>query len=113
MAKNYVQEGEYLEVVAPYDRSAGQGMLVGKLFGVVIDDVLSGNPVTLDTMDVWDLTKATGTGTGAGQGVKAYWDDTAKAITAVSTNNTLVGVFAVTAADGDALARVRLNGVAS
>ena len=110
--KNYVQEGEYLEIVAPYDRTAGQGVLVGRLFGICVDDVLSGNPVTIDTGDVFDITKATGTGTGAAQGVRAYWDDTAKAITAVSTNNVLVGVFAVTAADGDAVARVRLNGVA-
>ena len=110
--KNYVQEGEYLEIVAPYDRSAGQGVLVGKLFGVCVDDVLSGNPVTIDTGDVFDLTKSTGTGTGAAQGYRAYWDDTAKAITAVSTSNILVGVFAVTAADGDAVARIRLNGVA-
>ena len=110
--KNYVQEGEYLEIVAPYDRSAGQGVLVGKLFGVCVNDVLSGGAVTIDTGDVWDLTKSSGSNTGGAQGARAYWDDTAKAITAVSTSNTLVGVFAVIAADGDTVARIRLNGVA-
>jgi predicted RecA/RadA family phage recombinase len=109
--KNYVQEGEYLEIVAPYDRTAGQGVLVGKLFGVCVDDVLSGGAVTIDTGDVFDLTKSVGAGTGGAQGARAYWDDTAKAITAVATSNTLVGAFAVTAADADAVARVRLNGV--
>ena len=108
--KNYVQEGEYLEIVAPYDRSAGQGVLVGKLFGVCVNDVLAGGAVTIDTGDVFDLTKSTGTNTGGTQGARAYWDDTAKAVTAVATSNTLIGVFAVAAVDGDAVARIRLNG---
>jgi predicted RecA/RadA family phage recombinase len=108
--KNYVQEGDYLEIVAPYARTAGQGVLVGKLFGVCVNDVASGGAVTIDTDDVFDLTKSSGTGTGATQGNRAYWDDTAKAVTAVSTSNTLIGVFAVTAADADVVARVRLNG---
>jgi predicted RecA/RadA family phage recombinase len=48
--------------------------------------------------------------TGFTQGTLIYWDNTNKRITKTLTSNKLIGVAAKAAADGDATARVRLNG---
>ena len=104
------EEGENLPYVMPYDRTSGQGVLVGSMFGVVMNDAQQGASVVVVSEGVFTLTKATGSNTGASAGAVAYWDDSAKKITAVSTNNTKVGSFFLTAADADATAAVKLNG---
>lgn len=107
--KNYVQEGDYIEVVLPYARLSGEGVLVGSLFGVCVVDGASGASINIHTEGVYDLTAATGAGTDAVVGAKAYWDNTNKRITPVSTSNSYVGVFMAAKATADAVARVRLN----
>ncbi len=107
--KNHVQEGRYIEVVLPYARTGGQGVLVGSLFGVCVTDGASGASVNIDTESVYDLEAATGTGTNAAFGAAAYWDNTAKKVTPVDTSNTRIGVFLVAKATTDAVARVRLD----
>jgi predicted RecA/RadA family phage recombinase len=107
--KNYVQEGTCITLAAPYDRSAGQGALVGSAFGVATVDVLSGVSAEFQTRGVFDLTKATGAVT---QGAKMYWDDTAKKVTTTSTSNTLIGYATQAQASGDTTCRVRLGIVA-
>lgn len=108
--KNHIQEGRYLEVVLPYARKGGEGVLVGDaLFGVCVIDGASGDSVNIDTESVFELTAATGTGTDAVQGAVAYWDNTAKKITSVSTSNTAVGVFVLAKATTDAVAQVKIG----
>jgi predicted RecA/RadA family phage recombinase len=107
--KNYVEKGCSLVLPAPYDRTAGQGALIGSLFGVAAVDVLSGVSASFQTRGVFDMSKATGA---MAVGVKVYWDDTAKNVTTTSTSNTLIGVTTQAAASGDATARVRLGIVA-
>lgn len=108
--KNYIQEGEYMTLTAPYARSSGEGALVGALFGVAVADVANGEEGSFCTEGIFTLAKNTGSNTGGAQGAKAYWDASTKKVTAVATNNTLVGCFANTCADGDATANVRTNG---
>jgi predicted RecA/RadA family phage recombinase len=107
--KNFVQEGRYVEVALPYARLSGEGVLVGSLFGVCVVDGASGASINIDTEGVYDLTAATGASTDATVGAAAYWDNTAKKVTPVSTNNTLVGKFLAAKATADAVARVRLS----
>lgn len=107
--KNFVQEGCYVEVALPYARLGGEGVLVGSLFGVAVVDGASGESINIHTEGVYDLTAATGASTDAVVGAKAYWDNTAKKITPVSTSNSYVGVFMAAKATTDAVARVRLN----
>lgn len=109
MAKNLVQHGENVEVVLPYARVSGDFVMVGSLFGVCWVDGASGDSINICTEGVYDLTAATGASTDATFGAKAYWDATAKKITPVSANNTLVGVFLAAKATSDATARVKLN----
>jgi predicted RecA/RadA family phage recombinase len=107
--KNYVQEGCYVEVVLPYARLSGEGVLLGSLFGVCVVDGASGASINVHSEGVYDLTAATGANTDATVGAKAYWDNTNKRITPVSSNNSYVGVFLAAKATTDAVARVRLN----
>lgn len=107
--KNYVQEGDYIEVVLPYARLSGEGVLVGSLFGVCVVDGASGASINIHTEGVYDLTAVTGASTDAVVGARAYWDNTNKRITPVSTSNSYVGVFMAAKATADAVARVRLN----
>jgi len=107
--KNFVQEGRYVEVALPYARLSGEGVLIGSLFGVCVVDGASGASINIDTEGVYDLTGATGANTDATVGAAAYWDNSAKKVTPVSTNNTLIGVFLAAKATADAVARVRLD----
>lgn len=103
---NKVQEGDILELAAPYDRSSGQGALVGKLFGIAITDLASGASGSFAMKGVFDHAKAAVAITA---GEDAYWDNTNKVVTNVSTSNTLIGQFTQAAALGDATARIRIR----
>lgn len=105
----YVQEGCYIEVALPYARTGGQGVLVGALFGVCVVDGASGDVINIHTEGVYGLEAATGASTDAVAGAKAYWDNTAKKITPVSTSNSYVGVFMAAKTTSQAFATVRLN----
>lgn len=113
--KNYISEGENMTLTAPYARNAGEGALVGAIFGVAVTDVANGAEGVFCTEGIFTLAKATGASTGGSQGDKAYWVAASKSVSAAAGSNpanTLIGVFAATCADGDATAQVRLNGVA-
>lgn len=105
--KNFVQRGLTLTLTAPYARLAGQGMLVGFLFGICANDVASGADVECDLEGVFDVTAVTADT--FAQGAKVYWDDTAKKCTSTPTSNTLVGAAALAKANGDTTVRLRLN----
>jgi predicted RecA/RadA family phage recombinase len=108
--KNSIQEGDSLALAAPYAVSSGGGALVGAVFGVAITDLANGEVGTFALEGVFTQPKVTGTSTGGAQGAKAYWVAATKNISAASSGNTLIGVFAATCADGDATCTVRLNG---
>lgn len=105
----YIGPGEVLDLPAPYDRTAGQGALIGDLFGVAANTVLSGATGQFVIEGEFDLVKTAAQTFAAGALV--YWDNTAKSVTAVSTGNRRIGAATKAAAGGDANARVRLNGV--
>lgn len=108
--ENFIQPGRVVTVAAPYDVTAGKGLLVGSLFGVAAYDALSGANVEAVTDGIFDMLKV---GSQAWSlGAKVYWDDTNKYITTTSNSNTLVGVavVAVGSGAGETTGRVRLNG---
>ncbi len=111
MSKLYTEPGLVVTLAAPYDRTAGQGALVGAIFGVAMNDVLSGANGQFMLEGVHTLTKATGqTWT---QGALIYWDDTNKRCTTTSTSNTRIGFAMQAQASGDTTGLVRLNGIAT
>lgn len=104
--KNFVQKGEVVTLAAPYDRTSGQGALVGQVFGVAAFDVLSGVNGEFQVEGVFDIAKASGS---VSQGDKIYWDNSAKVVTTTQSGNCLVGMAVQAQASGDATARVRLE----
>jgi len=110
MATNFVQEGEVLTLAMPYDRTSGQGLLVGSIFGVALVDALSTVEASVAVTGVWEITKA---GSQAWTvGLPIYWDDSAKALTSTVGTNKFVGhaVEAVGSGAGETLGKVRLHG---
>jgi predicted RecA/RadA family phage recombinase len=111
MSKLFSQPGEVITLAAPYDRTAGQGALVGALFGVAMSDVLNTVSGQFAIEGVHTLAKATGqTWT---QGALIYWDNAAKNCTTTSTSNTRIGCAMQAQASGDTTGLVRLNGIAT
>lgn len=104
---NYIQPGDVVDLTAPYDRSSGEGALVGSLFGVAAADVASGATGAFKTMGVFDLAKNSAEAWTVGE--KIYWDDTNKVCTTTATSNTLIGVALAAAANPSSTGRVKLN----
>ena len=108
--KNFIQPGETVTLVAPYDVASGAGFLVGAIFAVAVVAALNGSAVEGRTEGVVDLPRTTGAGTDWTPGTRLYWDNAARTITKTAAGNTLIGVSVTAAAVGDATGRVRLNG---
>lgn len=108
MAKNYVQDGDKLVVVAPYALASGAGALVGSLFGVAENAAAISGNVNLVLSGVHTLAKATGVAWTVG--LRLYWDDAAKNVTTVAAANKLIGVAAAAALSGATTGNVLLSG---
>lgn len=94
--KNFVETGDHLTLPAPYDRSSGQGALIGSIFGVASKDVLSGADCAFVTRGVFTLTAETHATTQAiAQGGPVYWDNTNKRCTKTASGNRLIGFATV------------------
>lgn len=114
MARNILNdEGE----VMPFTNgtasviTSGTLVLAGDHVGVALTDIAASGGTGNLAMDcVVTYAKNTGSNTGGAQGATAYWDNTAKKLTAVSTSNKAVGYFWATCADGDSTAIVKLMG---
>jgi len=111
MATNFKQDGKVLDLTMPYDRTSGQGVLVGKIFGVVLSTAVSGAVAPVQTEGVFNVAKlSTDVVT---QGALLYWDNSNKRLTTTSTSNQLVG-YATAAADGStATVDIKINQVMS
>ena len=111
MANNILfTEGEVMPITSASAVASGTAVLVGAKVGVAVDDIAASGTGNLAMNCVVSYAKATGAGTGGAQGADAYWDNSAKKLTAVSSGNTKVGYFWATCADGDSTAQVKLLG---
>src|SRR4051812_17940173 len=110
MSANFYQRGDIMDLVAPYDRTSGQGAQVGQTFGVAQTTVLSGATAAFVIVGVHTLTKIGSQAWTVGQLI--YWDNTNKRCTSVATGSLLIGVAAVAAGAGAGVVTgvVRLNG---
>lgn len=112
--KNYIQAGDQITTTAPngtsdVDVSAGDGVLVGSLFGVAVNDALKGAEVVLSTRGVFDLAKVSAQAWAVGD--KIYWDASAGNATTTASGNSKIGVATAAAANPSATGNVRLDGV--
>lgn len=108
--KNFIQPGASLVVIAPRDVVAGDGVLVGSMFGVAKAAAKSGDEVVIDLEGVFSMAKAPSQAWTVG--VRVYWDNANFRTTSAASGNTLIGVAveAVAAGADNVLGPVRLNG---
>jgi predicted RecA/RadA family phage recombinase len=107
MATNFVQNDDVLSAVVPYATvTAGQGILVGALFGVSEVSGVSGDTVSIVTEGVFDITKEPALAITAG--ARVFWDGTNRRITTTTTANYQVGIATAAALAADATVRVAL-----
>jgi predicted RecA/RadA family phage recombinase len=89
---NFVHEGHFLEVTAPYDVTNGDGLLRGALFGIATSWARQGETVSISTAGVFDLKRGLEEHWEVGEPI--YWDDVAKRFTREARGAVMVG-FAV------------------
>ena len=109
--ENYVAPGEIVTLTAPSGGVvSGTAYLIGSV--VVVALVTAAETVKFSALvtGVGDLAKVSAQAWT--EGVKIYWDNSAKLFTTTSGGNTLVGVAAAAAANPSATGSVRLDGVA-
>ena len=108
--KNYVQPGKTITLAAPYAVAAGDGLLVGAIFGAATAAAGNGEAVEAVLVGVFDLKKTASQAWAVGD--KIYWDNTAKEATKTLTGNTLIGAALEAVGNGatETIGRVRLSG---
>lgn len=109
MAQNYIQEGDrYEHVVSGADVTSGQLVTFGDTVGVALGAAKIGETVVVALEGVFEVAKATGSGTALSVGTTVYRDGTNNRVTATSTSNKAVGIVWKAAANGDATVQVKL-----
>ena len=105
--QNYAHDGRHVTVPAPAGGvTSGQGVLIGKLFGVAIASASEDDPVVLVTEGVVYLPKAS-TQTQA-LGARLYWDAGNGQLTTAATGNEQVAIAVEEAANGTGTVKVKL-----
>lgn len=56
---NFIHEGNVIEILAPYEVDAGEGVMVGCLFGIATSWARQGEVVSIRTTGVFDLPRTT------------------------------------------------------
>jgi predicted RecA/RadA family phage recombinase len=109
--RNFVQPGDSLVIAVPYAAgvTAGQGVLVGALFGVAAVDGAQNAVIEAATQGVFDLTKEPSLAISAG--ARVFWDNTNRRVTTTATGNFSIGIATTAALAADATVRVWLNRV--
>ena len=110
--KNHIQKGDVITVAAPAGGiGAGEGVIVGNIFGIAAQAAAVGDPVELATTGVYQLPKATAAVLTVG--TRVSWDNTAKNINAPGAGRFPVGVATEATGNGITSVAVRLDGVAT
>jgi predicted RecA/RadA family phage recombinase len=107
--KNFVQPGNALNLPAPYDRLAGEGALVGSIFGVAVKDVLSTVVGAFETEGVFDLAKLNTQVWVAGDPI--HWSIANKRTENVPTVGPMIGYATEAAANPTLTGKVKLLGL--
>lgn len=107
--RNYKQNGAVLPLVAAVAVASGEPMLKNAAFGVANNSAAIGEEFGLVLRGVFELDKVSAEAWAKCE--KLYWDDTAKLVTTVDTDNTLIGFAWDDAADPSDSGTVCLTGV--
>lgn len=113
MATNYVQPGDHItvenaDVTDAVAFSAGDGVLIGSLFGVALVDIAVGDSGAIATKGVWTLPKVSAQAWTVGQ--KIYWAAATSNATTTAGSDKQIGVAVATADNPSSTGTVLLNG---
>jgi hypothetical protein len=108
MANNFIQDGDVLDIVVSATTTSGTPVLRGTRLTIPLKSGVSGDTIAHAVEGVFEITKATGAGTGLTVGAIAYWDDTAKKVTGSASGNTAIGWAVEDAGTAVATAKVKL-----
>ncbi len=103
--KNFIQEGENINIVATGAVVSGVPELFGKKVVIPVTDAASGETYAAMTKGVFELDKVTGVITAGDQ---LFWDVSELEVTATAQGNTFIGYAAETVASGAATIKVIL-----
>lgn len=107
MARNFIQEGDTLNLTPSVDVAAGTGHLFGAaLFGVALNAVVANTAGSFATEGVWQLPKTSALAISVGD--RLYWDATNKVVNKTATAQACIGVAVAAAANPSATVLVRL-----
>lgn len=110
MATNKVNDGDVLDIVAPYAVVSGRIVVVGQMAGVALANAAINANVALATRGTFNFTKAAGASTLIAAGGNVYWDNTNNQVTNSATSNTRIGVATLAVANAATVVPTRLLG---
>ena len=105
----FVHNGDAIDFKPATDTPAGAVVALGELVGVTRTPIPAGALGSLAVTGVFDITKATGTGTAIPAGENCYWNAGAAQVTTTATGNKLLGKSIQAAGDAAETVRVRLS----
>lgn len=105
--KNFVQEGDVLNLAPSANVAAGEGHLFGAaLFGVALNNAVSGVASSFKTEGVVEIAKTSALAIAVG--ARLYWDATNKVVNTTATAQQQVGVAVAAAANPSATVKMKL-----
>ena len=107
--KNFRQNGDIIEVIAPATVVSGDIVAIGGLVGIANTDAASGAKLNIKTTGVFELAK-TSAQAWATVGLAIYRDASTGLATTTSSGNTLIGKNIAVAANPSGTGLVRLDG---
>ena len=107
----YIHKGDAIDYTPGSAVAAGDVVVQGDLIGIAKLDIPAGQIGALATVGVFDVAKATGTGTDIAAGAKVYWNSGQSQATSEDGSgfNKYLGKAVRAAATTDAAVRVRLE----
>ena len=105
----YIHKGDAIDYTPTVDVPAGAVVVQGELVGITKLDIPANTLGALATTGVFDVVKATGTGTAIVAGANCYWNATTQQATTTATGNKLIGKCIRAASDADETVRVLLS----
>lgn len=96
--KNFIQEGDRIEIVATAAVSSGDLVFAGNIPCVALTGAAEGEIFVAQTKGVFEIPKDSNA---MGQGIPLYWDDTNNRATATATGNKFIGFSFDAALAGD------------
>lgn len=105
--KNFLGHSSDQMLTAPVAVASGAGALIGAIFGVAKTAIAAGVRGPFCLTGKFELPKDANA---IGEGVRVYWDNANKVVTATAAGNTLIGVCTLAALAATTTAHVRLNG---